>query len=98
LSVVVIPVAAVSLSVKANVAAIPEAVRLVTCADADVIDEIPVLTAETTVDTDVVVAAGVNDNVNAPAASVDVVAVRAVPAGVTVPVAVTVAPPSLLPN
>ena len=59
----------------------------------------PDLTAETTVEIEVVAAAGVNETVNAPFASVVVVAVIVVGAvtGVFVPVAVTVAPPSLLP-
>jgi len=58
----------------------------------------PDFTAETTVDTEVVAASGVKETENDPSAAVVVVAVSAVPAGVTVPVAVTVAPPSLLPN
>jgi len=60
----------------------------------------PDLTAETTVETDVVAAIGVNERVKVPSAALDVVAVDVVGdvAGVFVPVAVTVAPLSLLPN
>ena len=60
----------------------------------------PDLTAETTVETDVVAAIGVNETVNVPSAALVVVAVEVVGdvVGVFVPVAVTVAPPSLLPN